>query len=108
MENTNLNNKEIKKSFEKMKKALFANNDPLELNGCMYMTSQQICNRTATIDLGYAGNAESIEECKAKAEKIVSADAFEKFSNEVGVKSVTYETRENPYYQMHMYMRINY
>lgn len=100
--------KAFKKSFEQLKKKLFAGNDPLGLKGCMYMTNQQMDKRTATIDLGYAGNAEGVEACSEKAGKIVNTDAFDKFSNEIGAKTIAYEIKENAYYHKHMYMRINY
>jgi hypothetical protein len=98
----------IKKAWNQMKKAIFSNNDPLNLKGDMYMTNQQMEKRTATICLGNACKEEYTEKCRAKAEKIINTDAFKKFSEEAGVKSVTYEIREDAYYNLCMYMRINY
>ena len=43
-----------------------------------------------------------------KARKILNNEEYRKFAESVGVKSIGYEVRENPYYSLHMYMRINY
>ena len=99
---------DYKKAWNKLKKDLMANEDPLHLKGCMYMTSQQIVNHTATIDLGHVNDDEGKSNCKAKAEAITSASAFKRFEEEIGVKSVSYEIKENAYYSDHMYMRIRY
>ena len=98
----------IKKSFDQLKKKLFGNNDPLELKGRMYMTCQQMANRTATIDLGCARNNEEENSCRAKAEQILSTDAYKTFADKAGVKSISYEIRENSYYRPTMYMRLSY
>lgn len=101
-----MTSQEIKKVWNKMKKGLIGTDDALHLKGCMYMTSSQIEKRTATIDLGYVGNGKNAAEEKAR--KILNNEEYRKFAESVGVKSIGYEVRENPYYSLHMYMRINY
>lgn len=96
----------MKKAWNRFKKSITANGDPLKLKGSMYMTSQQMEKRTATIAL--ASVEKETETAKAKAEQILKSDAWKKLVEEIGIKSVSYEIKENAYYCKVMYMRINY
>lgn len=97
-----------KKAWERFKKNIMANGDPLHLKGCAYMTAQQIEKRTATIDLGGIWTSEKEAQADTKAEEILKSDAYKKLVEELGITRVTYEDRENPYYAMHRYMRLTY
>ena len=109
MENITIDEKKaIKKSFDRLKKKLFADNDPFKLKGSMYMTNQQMEKRTATINLGGASTPEYEAALREKGEKLVNTEAFQAFADEVGLKSVSYELKEDAYYRLCLYMRLNY
>ena len=91
-----------------MKKKLYAGNDPLNIKGDLYMTNQQMDKRTATINLGNTSREDLEKRCLEKAEKIIDSDAFKAFSDQVKVSNISYEKREDAYYNLCMYMRINY
>ena len=96
---------EYKKEWNKLKKELMKDGDPMGLKGCMYMTAQQIVNHTATVDLGWAGER---EEAESKAEGIKATTAWKRFAEAIGVKATRLEEKENAYYIRHLYMRICY
>lgn len=97
---------DYKKAWNKLKKALTANGDPLHLKGNMYMTSQQIANRTATIYISAV--AGGLDNAEAKVKAITNTDGFKTFWSEVDGKSYGIEKKQNAYYVDCYYLRINY
>ena len=101
-----MTNNEIKKAWNKFKKEITSDGDPLNLKGCAYMTAQQMEKRTATIDLG--GTYYGKTKCLEKATNIMASYAYMVLTETIGIKSIGFEERENAYYNKHLYMRINY
>ncbi len=100
-------NKEMtdyKKAWNRFKKEITKNDDKFNLKGCMYMTSQQIANHTATINLGGVARVNG----KEKGAEILKTEAYKKLAEEIGITRVSYEVKENAYYCPCTYMRFDY
>lgn len=94
---------DYKKAWNRFKKEI-TKDDRFDLKGSMYMTSQQIANHTATINLGGVARVNG----KEKGTEILKTEAYKKLAEEIGITRVSYEIRENAYYCPCTYMRFDY